>query len=238
MTRGLANNNPGNIRHGEDWDGLTKDQSGDPEFAQFISPEYGIRAVFKIIHTYDTKYGLSTIEGIVSRWAPPVENDTEAYIAFVEGYTGLARDAELVEGDMVPVVQAIIKMENGTQPYPLAVVKAGKDLAYAAETPTTEAPKTEPITAEKFQSGLESTMRFLIEGVSPGTDINYAKQGSERAMNAFHNGDAAQMGIGLAEMVAGIGGTVIPFSGKIRAGAKEGLDPKYITGVSSKAVKK
>ena len=91
---------------------------------------------------------------------------------------------------------------------------------FAAETPTTEPVKTEPITMEQFQSGLESTMRFLIEGTSPGSDIAYAKQGSERAMNAFAAGDATQMGIGLAEMVAGIGSTVIPFSGKIRAGAK------------------
>lgn len=91
---------------------------------------------------------------------------------------------------------------------------------FAAETPTTEPVKTEPITMEQFQSGLESTMRFLIEGISPGSDIEVAKKGSERAMNAFAQGDAVGMGIGLAEMIGGIGATVIPFSGPIRAGAK------------------
>jgi hypothetical protein len=129
-SRGLRNNNPGNIRHGIDWDGLSTDQGSDSEFAQFISPEYGIRAMFKILKTYDTKYNLATIEGIIARWAPPSENDTEAYIAFIENYTGLVRDVDLVEGDMPSVVMGIIHMENGEQPYPLAVVKAGKDLAY------------------------------------------------------------------------------------------------------------
>ena len=36
MSRGIRNNNPGNIRHGIDWDGLDKDQSKDEEFSQFL----------------------------------------------------------------------------------------------------------------------------------------------------------------------------------------------------------
>lgn len=129
MSRGIRNNNPGNIRHGIDWDGLSTDQGSDSEFAQFISPEYGIRAMFKILKTYVTKYNLATIEGIIARWAPPSENDTEAYIAFVESAVGVGADVPLSEEDYVPLVAAIIKMENGSQPYSVDTIMLGQELA-------------------------------------------------------------------------------------------------------------
>tara|TARA_R110000796_G_scaffold119757_1_gene233895 strand:- start:260 stop:655 length:396 start_codon:yes stop_codon:yes gene_type:complete len=130
MSRGIRNNNPGNIRHGIDWDGLDKDQSKDEEFSQFSTPEYGIRAMFKILKTYNDKYNLNTIEGIINRWAPPIENDTEAYIDFVSSKVGKNSSEVLNEKDYISLVQAIIHMENGDQPYPLLLITAGRDLAY------------------------------------------------------------------------------------------------------------
>jgi len=130
MSRGIRNNNPGNIRHGIDWDGLDKDQSKDEEFSQFSTPEYGIRAMFKILKTYNNKYNLNTIEGIINRWAPPIENDTEAYIDFVSSKVGKNSSEVLNEKDYISLVQAIIHMENGDQPYPLLLITAGRDLAY------------------------------------------------------------------------------------------------------------
>ena len=130
MSRGIRNNNPGNIRHGIDWDGLDKDQSKDEEFSQFSTPEYGIRAMFKILKTYNDKYNLNTIEGIINRWAPPIENDTEAYINFVSSKVGKNSSEVLNEKDYISLVQAIIHMENGDQPYPLLLITAGRDLAY------------------------------------------------------------------------------------------------------------
>ena len=99
MSRGIRNNNPGNIRHGIDWDGLDEDQSKDEEFSQFSTPEYGIRAMFKILKTYDNKYNLNTIEGIINRWAPPIENDTESYIDFVSSKVGKDRSEVLDQED-------------------------------------------------------------------------------------------------------------------------------------------
>ena len=130
MSRGIRNNNPGNIRHGIDWDGLDKDQSKDEEFSQFSTPEYGIRAMFKILKTYNDKYNLNTIEGIINRWAPPIENDTEAYINFVSSKVGKNGSEVLNEEDYIFLVQAIIHMENGEQSYSSEVVQTGKDLAY------------------------------------------------------------------------------------------------------------
>ena len=130
MSRGIRNNNPGNIRHGIDWDCLDEDQSKDEEFSQFSTPEYGIRAMFKILKTYDNKYNLNTIEGIINRWAPPIENDTESYIDFVSSKVGKDRSEVLDQEDYILLVEAIIHMENGEQPYPLVLITAGRDLAY------------------------------------------------------------------------------------------------------------
>ena len=130
MSRGIRNNNPGNIRHGIDWDGLNEDQSKDEEFSQFSTPEYGIRAMFKILKTYDNKYNLNTIEGIINRWAPPIENDTESYIDFVSSKVEKDRSEVLDQEDYILLVEAIIHMENGEQPYPLVLITAGRDLAY------------------------------------------------------------------------------------------------------------
>lgn len=80
MTRGLRNNNPGNIRKdGTHWKGEVE-PSRDAAFKQFESMAWGYRAMFKCLNTYSRKYGLDTIRKMISRWAPPSENDTDAYI--------------------------------------------------------------------------------------------------------------------------------------------------------------
>jgi hypothetical protein len=56
----------------------------DAEFVQFKSLEYGWRAAFYLLtRTYYHKYRLYTIRGIISRWAPSSENNTEAYVNHV-----------------------------------------------------------------------------------------------------------------------------------------------------------
>ena len=91
LPRGIRNNNPLNIRRSKDqWKGLSKTQN-DRSFCQFESLEYGWRAAFYLLtRTYYHKYRLYTIRGIVSRWAPSSENNTEAYIANVARLTGIA----------------------------------------------------------------------------------------------------------------------------------------------------
>lgn len=83
VTRGIRNNNPGNIvRNNVSWKGLRKNQT-DKRFFQFCSVYYGLRALMKLLHTYYYKYHLHTINGIISRYAPSNENNTNAYIDFV-----------------------------------------------------------------------------------------------------------------------------------------------------------
>ena len=96
LPRGIRNNNPLNIRRSKDqWQGLSKTQ-GDRSFCQFETLEYGWRAAFCLLtRTYYHKYRLYTVRAIVSRWAPPSENNTEAYIANVSRLTGIDPDEPL-----------------------------------------------------------------------------------------------------------------------------------------------
>ncbi len=117
--RGWRNNNPGNIRLGEKWIGLTVRQD-DSSFCRFCSPEYGIRAIAKILQTYYHKHKLTTIRAIINRWAPPSENNTEAYIHHVCQRVGTADFVELTLGIdhyLHSLTKAIIHHELGCQPY-------------------------------------------------------------------------------------------------------------------------
>ncbi|WP_338885392.1 structural protein [Xenorhabdus sp. TH1] len=130
MTRGIRNHNPGNIRHGDKWQGL-RDIQTDKSFCQFVAPEYGIRAMLKILRNYERKYGDNTIRQFISRWAPPNENDTESYIAYVCQSVGIASSAVVdVENVamMSRLVKAVIQMENGQQPYSDEIIKQAFEL--------------------------------------------------------------------------------------------------------------
>ena len=120
LPRGIRNNNPLTIRRSKDqWKGLADAQT-DRAFCQFKSLEYGWRAAFYLLtRTYYHKYRLYTIRTIIRRWAPPSENNTEAYIANVSRLTGIDPDEPIgIPSErpsrwmMVGVAMAI--QENGT----------------------------------------------------------------------------------------------------------------------------
>jgi len=121
ITRGIRNNNPGNIRWGDEWLGLVEaSERTDTEFCQFISPQYGIRAMIVILRNYQIKYGLNTLFSIINRWAPPDENNTSDYIDNVSSMVGVDKFyiLDLTRKQMViTITKAIIFHENGSQPY-------------------------------------------------------------------------------------------------------------------------
>ena len=93
MNRGLRNNNPLNIRHSADrWQGARITQT-DKSFVQFESMAYGYRAGWKVLDTYWKRFAEErlpyNVRNIIARWAPPSENDTEAYIRSVTLLAGL-----------------------------------------------------------------------------------------------------------------------------------------------------
>ena len=118
LPRGIRNKNPGNIKLGTNWDGLAAEQT-DPTFCIFDEAVMGIRALMRILLTYRFTHNKKNIDSIIRRWAPPSENDTEAYIKFV------AKRMEIEPMDDIdnsieaylPLVKSIIQMENGMQPY-------------------------------------------------------------------------------------------------------------------------
>jgi hypothetical protein len=118
MSRGLRNNNPGNIRRGNFRYKGEKETSNDPAFRQFESMEWGYRAMFVLLHTYATKHGCRTLRQMINRYAPPVENNTENYIRRVVYATRLAPDNPISTLDgaiMTAVVAAMSEVENGTK---------------------------------------------------------------------------------------------------------------------------
>ena len=83
MSRGLRNNNPGNIRRSKVKYQGEVSPSRDPEFKEFETMAYGYRAMFVLLDTYRSRYGLTTIRQMLNRYAPPKENFTEGYVRFV-----------------------------------------------------------------------------------------------------------------------------------------------------------
>lgn len=115
LSRGLRNNNPGNIRI-SNIRYLGEVDSTDSAFKQFKTMAHGYRAMFVLLHTYQKKYRLNTIEDMISRYAPAVENHTKAYIDAVSEWSGVPATSRITttNGDiMVSVVAAMSRVENG-----------------------------------------------------------------------------------------------------------------------------
>lgn len=118
-SRGIRNNNPGNIRLTDiEWRGeVPATLKNDTEFEEFISPLFGVRAMARILKK-GAGAGRDTVRKIITRWAPPSENDTAAYIRSVSRRVELAPDAPINFDEKLPdLLDAIIVHENGSNPY-------------------------------------------------------------------------------------------------------------------------
>ena len=115
-SRGYRNNNPGNIRLGTVTYQGEVVPSKDKAFRQFRTMAYGYRAMFVLLHTYQRKHGLMTIEAMIARYAPAVENHTRAYIDAVAEWSGVPATCRVTSTNaevMVPIVAAMSRVENG-----------------------------------------------------------------------------------------------------------------------------
>lgn len=78
----IGKNNPFNIRYQKQnhWKG----QMGRTgAFVNFSCRQYGIRAAAYLLTWSYRRIGIDTIDGIINRFAPPVENETQRYITYV-----------------------------------------------------------------------------------------------------------------------------------------------------------
>ena len=111
-TRAWRNNNPGNIRL---YDFARKagaiGEAGG--FAVFPDEATGVRAVKNLL--LSKNYKNLTIANAISRYAPPVENNTVAYQRSIERMTGLSinrKMSDLSDSELDKVVNAIRKIEG------------------------------------------------------------------------------------------------------------------------------
>lgn len=155
VPRGIRNHNPGNIRRSADpWQGLARDQNDDA-FFQFAEPKWGIRALARVLISYQDRHGLRTVRAIISRWAPPVENKTSSYIDHVAHRLGVGAEDPLDIHDyrvLRGLVEAIIAHENGQQPYTDAQIDAGLVLA-GVEPPIRPLSETRTVKGAQVAAG-------------------------------------------------------------------------------------
>ena len=113
----MRNNNPLNIRRvkGQHWRGERLPLKGDGggSFCRFRSVPYALRAAFCILRTYATKHKANCIADIITRWAPPTENDTQRYIQDVCRLTGFGGKERLTEDMWLRLVRAMAVIESG-----------------------------------------------------------------------------------------------------------------------------
>lgn len=182
-TRGIRNNNPGNIRVSKDqWEGMTGD---DGAFVIFDSPESGVRALGKNLLSYGRR-GYDSIEKIINRWAPPNENDTKAYIDSVVAATGIPATQSLDLSDpdtLSSLAQAISFHETGSR-YDPEVYQQG-----VARALNGISPKTPPVSANVFDAlteGLKSKPKVALgENLPTAAGLNIEGQAPEAPNESF-----------------------------------------------------
>lgn len=129
---GIRNNNPGNIRHTEiKWVGETSpDAQG---FCTFQTPAYGIRALAIDLYNSNVLFRRFSVREITKKYAPPSENNTEAYIASLAKFIGKGPDdrLDLRFHDLAQLyIRGVIIQECGKDPmgnewYPISQIEYG-----------------------------------------------------------------------------------------------------------------
>ena len=143
--RGIRNHNPGNIDFNQaqfdrdKWVGeVGLEDHRNPRFTTFSEPVFGIRAMAKILLTYyrlrkaDDGSAIDTVQEIIDRWAPPSENNTDAYATHVRKALGVEPGEILDVSDpdiLADLCALIISHENGQQPYTPQMIHDGVRLA-------------------------------------------------------------------------------------------------------------
>lgn len=122
LPRGIRNNNAGNlIITKERWKGqIDPSIAIDKTFMQFITFEYGLRAMLKDLMN-DINKGKNTIEKVISEYAPKSENNTTAYINSVSKVLSI-KPTDTIKADkptLKVLSKAISMVENGLN-YPIS----------------------------------------------------------------------------------------------------------------------
>ena len=185
-TRGIRNNNIGNIRVSKDqWEGATGD---DGSFVTFDTPDSGVRALAKNLMSYG-RQGYDSIEKIINRWAPPSENDTQSYIDSVVSATGIpaTQSIDLTNPDVLASLSEAIGYHETGSRYDPEVYKLGVSRALSGAGGIT--PKTPPVSANVFDAlteGLKAKPKVALGENLPGVaGVNIEGQEPEAPNESF-----------------------------------------------------
>jgi hypothetical protein len=196
--RGIRNNNPGNIDRTPKrtaWQGRVPDNAlTDPRFEQFEHAKWGIRAICRTLITYQDKHELNSVREIIDRWAPPVENNTEAYIQAVARKIGVAPDEAISVHEydvMRELVVAIISHENGQQPYSGADIDEGLRLAGVVPA------KAKPASRDPVNVG------GAVALAGAGAEVASRVAGSSEAAEVAEQSDLLSEALPLMSMIGG-----------------------------------
>lgn len=134
---GIRLNNPLNIVHvaSNPWNGLKTIHTRPAPLAplcEFETPVYGIRAAVVILIAYRDRHGCRVLRDFIAKWAPHNENDTDSYTRNVALWTGIPADGTFDPQNYdqcAAVVKAMIRQENGQQPYTDAQIDQGLTMA-------------------------------------------------------------------------------------------------------------
>ena len=110
----IKRNNPGNIRAtSTKW--LGENTPKGEAFCHFRDLLYGCRAMLKLLKRYIEVKECKTIRKVVSRWAPPSENNTRSYIDYVARSMDTHPDDDLVvdKDTLIRLASAMTWMEHG-----------------------------------------------------------------------------------------------------------------------------
>jgi hypothetical protein len=117
---GIRLNNPLNVS-ALGWQGEVGVYNNPEQEAIFIDTQHGLRAAALNLYTYYKSYGLNTIRGIISRWAPSndpnAKNDPNSYANFVASKVGISADTpfELNGSNIKAIMKAMAIVEQGGQ---------------------------------------------------------------------------------------------------------------------------
>jgi hypothetical protein len=144
LPRGMRNNNPLNLTYLPGQGAI----GHDSRFGVFRTMEEGIAANYKQMLINRDRHGLVTLAQQISRWAPPGENNTAAYIARVAKETGLDPNAPLNLDDpdtAARVIRAMSHVENAGMAPSAEQARRGVQLAFGVPQPS--APPSAPTVA-------------------------------------------------------------------------------------------
>jgi len=149
-TRGVRNNNWLNVKENlkkekeNPWQGKV---GSDTVYLQFDTPESGVRAADKVLQSYKRENNIETIEGVISKWAPELDdNPTDQYTDFVASALEQDENAKIDLSDpqiRAELLSAMSVFESEKE------VSPDEILSLIEQANTTEEIVTEEVTEEE-----------------------------------------------------------------------------------------